>query len=386
MRLKFLFGKNDKKTIGIIVNSFNKGGLEQTALNLYNGYRKKGYKVYILSAFNHAPLAKNLDDIRDIYIFNNNPENLIKFCYTHDINVLHYHYNTLMMRAVRQMGFKVIYTMHGVYTWFNQAEITAYKNRLESAHHVVAVSSYVKDYYIARTNATNVTSIPNGLNFSNLAQSPTDFSFTRENLGIDTNTKVIANIASFFPTKHQIGMIGVMEELIKTNPNTVLLLVGNIGTQAYYDAFSEQLNTSCAKDNIVHIPYIENKYIGEFLRQSVDVYCLASLQEGLGNATIEALYCQKPTVITDTGCARDVAHFPSVKVVAPAYPSITSFTQSDMDRISLEKTNPNTQEISDNLKNILDNLSQYNLLAKDTAQNLGLFTMDSMMDSYCNLL
>ncbi|MEG0020013.1 MAG: glycosyltransferase family 4 protein, partial [Oscillospiraceae bacterium] len=332
-RTRFLLGGDKQKNIALVVNSFNRGGLEQVVLNLYYGYKKQGYNVYILCAFNDAPLAKNLYDLRDIYIFNNRPEKFIEFCWKKHINVLHYHYNTLMLRAARQMGFKVLYTMHNVYTWFTKEELMAYRQRLDSANYVVCVSKYVKDYYTAMTGAKNAVVINNGLEFSRLDSTFADIPITRESLGLSPQQRTIGMVASFYPVKHQIGMIGVMERVIKAYPQTILLCVGNVGDEEYYRKFTELLDSSCARDNIIHINYLDNKYMGQFLRETVDIFALPTLQEGFGNATLEAMYSKKPVVITDTGCARDVEHFESVLVAGTAYDSIETVSKGEMDAL-----------------------------------------------------
>lgn len=385
-RARFLFTRKKDKSIALVVNSFNKGGLEQVVLSLYYGYKKMGYRVYILCAFNDAPLAKNLHDLRDIYIFNNNPEKFIQFCFDKHINVLHYHYNTLMIRAARQMGFKVIYTMHNVYTWFTKEELQAYKNRLDSAHYVACVSSYVKDYYTSLTGATNAVAIPNGIDFTKLEKTNEDFVNTREKLGIEKDQKTIGMVASFYPVKHQIGMIGVMEQLIKTNKEAVLLCVGGVGSKDYYDKFNEILEGSTAKNHIKHIEHMENRHIGQFLKESVDIFSLPTLQEGFGNATIEGMYAKKPVVITDTGAARDVKKYPSVIVTKNAYSTITEIKSGQMDTLALQKDNINTQEIALAIKTILDNFDEYKKLADEAASHLKDFTIDEMIKKYVQLL
>jgi hypothetical protein len=52
LRFRFRFftrPKNSKMSVALVVNSFDKGGLEQVVLNLYLGYKKQGWNVYILS-------------------------------------------------------------------------------------------------------------------------------------------------------------------------------------------------------------------------------------------------------------------------------------------------------------------------------------------------
>ena len=145
-RLRFFTQrKHSKKSVALVVNSFDKGGLEQVVLNLYLGYKKKGWDAYILSQTrNVGQMAEKLIDMRDIYIFDDNKDEFIRFCWRKKIDVLHYHYNTYMMRGARKMGFLILYTMHNVYTWMSLQEIQLYSKKLSFAHKIIPVSGFVE--------------------------------------------------------------------------------------------------------------------------------------------------------------------------------------------------------------------------------------------------
>ena len=62
-----------------------------------------------------GPMAQQVDPER-LLVFNRDEDTFLHLCRQHDIRVLHYHYNTYMMHGVRLMGFRVLYTIHNIYT------------------------------------------------------------------------------------------------------------------------------------------------------------------------------------------------------------------------------------------------------------------------------
>ena len=377
------------KSVALVVNSFDKGGLEQVVLNLYLGYKQKGWNAYILSQSRHVgSMAEKLLDLRDIYIFDNSKEEFIKFCRSHGINVLHYHYNTFMMDDAKKMGIKALYTMHNVYTWMNLPEIREYSVKLAAAHMIVPVSSFVERYYLARTGASNINiqTIINGVDFSELDGKFDDFNCSRDNLGLANRDIVVAAIASFHPSKHQIGMIGIMEKLNKNHPEIKLLLVGNQGDIDYYNYFIKVLAGSSAKESIVMIPYFDHKYMGQFLRETVDIFTLPSLYEGCSNAVLEAAYCAKPMVLTDVGNADDIKDITSCEVVQAAYEDLAGLSPDDLLDISLRKRSRNTDELVNAISKVASGLGEYNAKAANTVSMIGQYSTERMVEQYVTVI
>ena len=176
----FRLHKPARPAIGLVVSSFDKGGLEQVVLNLYRGYLAAGRQVYLLVEENIlGPMAQQVDPER-LLVFNRDEDTFLHLCKQHDIRVLHYHYNTYMMHGVRLMGFRVLYTIHNIYTWKSDAEMLAYGQLLDRcADSIVAVSGFVRDYFCRRTGlpASRVEVIPNGVETEELlTDSPLPFS------------------------------------------------------------------------------------------------------------------------------------------------------------------------------------------------------------------
>lgn len=350
----------EKPVIGIVVTTFDKGGLEQVVLNLYFGYKKLGYHTYLLCQENILGIMAEQIEKEELLVFNNNLDVFLQYLYDKNVTVLHYHYNVFGCNEAKLRGVFTIYTMHNVYTWKSDEEILEYSRLLNQMDMVVPVSNLVKDYYLARTggNQNNLQVIYNGIDFKELSDNELPEKLERSSLGLCDTDIVIAFVASFYPVKYQIGMIGVMEELIKTYPNVKLLYVGN-SENDYYKVFLKAFEKSSAKNNMQVVPYFEHKYMGAFLRSIVDIFTLPTLQEGCSNAVLEAIYCDKPMVLTNVGNAMDVSNLKSCECVRTAYNDVVQTSNAQMIQMSTDKDSANKTELLEAFYKVIDNLDEY---------------------------
>lgn len=384
---KRIIQKGEKPVIGIVVTTFDKGGLEQVVLNLYWGYKRNGYQVYLLCQENIlGVMAKQIEE-NELFVFNNELDSFMKILFEKNINVLHYHYNVFGCKEAKKVGVRTIYTMHNVYTWKSDSEIKEYAQILKEMDKVIPVSNLVKNYYLSRTKSAgnNFKVIYNGIDFSELSGDELPEFLKRRSLGLKEDDIVLGFIASFYPVKYQIGMIGVMEELIKKYPNVKLLFVGN-SENYYYKRFETEYMKSSAKENMQVIPYFDHKYMGEFLREIIDIFTLPTLQEGCSNAVLEAIYCDKPMVLTNVGNAMDINYLESCEVVKAAYDDILTTSNADMISISEYKNSSNKQELVKAFEKIIDNLAVYKEKAKLSGNIKKQYETEYMVQQYIDLI
>lgn len=374
--------------IGLVVTTFERGGLEQIVLYLYQGYKRAGYRVYLLCQKNIlGSMAEQIDD-GELLVFHDSEKLLFSLLKNYNIKLLHYHYNVFALEKMREHGVKTIYTMHNTYIWKDDREIQEYASVLKLADYVVPVSTAVENYFNARTNSIcqNMRTIYNGISFAELSLRNLPATLTRQGLNLGKDDVTLAFIASFYPAKGQTGMIGVMEEVVKSHPNVKLLLVGNIGNAEFYQNFREKLEASPAKDSIIQVDYFPHKYIGEFLRQTVDIFVLPTLQEGCSNAVLEAIYCDKPMVLTDVGNARQAEAEASCIVAPTPYPDIVKLQNSTLYEVSLMKDMPNKKAVTDAIVHMVDHLPDYQQKAKLSDEKKNMFSVETMVNAYLKLI
>jgi len=379
--------KQNKPAIGIVVTTFDKGGLEQVVLNLYFGYKKKGYPVYMLCQKNILGIMAKQVDAADLFVFDDSIKSFIRFIRKHGIDVLHYHYNTFGCEEAKKSGVHTIYTMHNVYTWKNNEEIREYSKVLDKMDYVIPVSNLVKNYYLARTKARkdNLQVVYNGIDFRELDIRDLPHNLERSALGLKDSDIVLGFVASFYPVKYQIGMIGVMEELSLVMPEIKLLFIGNCENE-YHEKFMKEYENSSAKDSMIHVPYFEHKYMGEFLRRVVDIFTLPSLQEGCSNAVLEAIYCDKPMVLTNVGNAMDVADLESCEVVNPAYKDIVTTSNEEIMKISEKKDSANKKDLIETYLKVARNLKEYKEKAVLSPEKKSIYATDHMVEQYISII
>ena len=233
-----------KKAIALITTGMEKGGLEQVILDLYHGYKSRGYRAYIVCQHWVIDSVKELIDApEDIFLFHDDLQMLIHFLWRRDVRVLHYHYNIFGMKELKEFGFKVIYTMHNTYTWMSDGEIREYARSLSFADAVVPVSESVHQYFHRRVGETGIRYqvINNGIDFKTLDREDLTLPYSRESLGITKDRIVICMVGSFYHAKSQIGMLGVAEKLVQKYPQAVFFFIGNQGDENYYRGFRMEL-------------------------------------------------------------------------------------------------------------------------------------------------
>ena len=76
---QFRLRKKTSPVIGLVVSSFDKGGLEQVVLNLYRGYRQAGYPAYILVEQNILGAMAAEVPPQDIFVFDRNEDAFLVF-------------------------------------------------------------------------------------------------------------------------------------------------------------------------------------------------------------------------------------------------------------------------------------------------------------------
>lgn len=379
---------HEMPSVGLVVKAFDKGGLEQVVYNLYVGYRKQGWKAYIFVETDTVGyFAERLESPEHLCIFSGNKDRFLQLCYINRITHLHYHYSTFFVEEANKYGIRTIYTIHNTYVWMADDVIRYYGTVLAQMNAIVAVSSTVKNYLCskARMRLSDVDVIVNGIDFTELESTELPEKLKRKNFAKDDDITLCMS-ASILPAKNQMGMIGVMKSVTEKAPHVKLIIVGNVGDQGYYDMLKSAISEHKMGDNITLINYFDHRYMGEFLRQCVDIFVLPTLYEGCSNAVLEAACCAKPILVTDVGNARDMVGCAAVKIVSPAYDSLEKVTLQDIERIAASAEPTNTQKVVDGILEIVDNLQQWKQRAAEYALNKDQFNVERMVSQYVGLI
>lgn len=146
-----------------------------------------------------------------------------------------------------------------------------------------------KDYLQGKVNI-----LQNGLMLSEYAFNPANRTAIRNEFGISEETSVIGHIGRFQQQKNHEFLIDVFYEYLKSNDNSILMLVGVGNLENQIREKVKELN-------------IENNVIFTGLRQDVpallsafDTFVFPSIYEGMPNTVIEAQASGLNCLISDT--------------------------------------------------------------------------------------
>ncbi|GMG80810.1 hypothetical protein LNKW23_00220 [Paralimibaculum aggregatum] len=304
-------------SVGLVVPSFDKGGLEQVALNLYRGYRARGCRVVVLVENNIAgAMLGRLESPDHAVILNREEPRFVETLAAHGIEVLHYHYSSFGLAAARALGIFTLYTLHNVYTWLDDAGFAHHARQVLQADRVTAVSEFVRSYFAGRAGcpADRIELIPNGVDLGWL-----EGAAPLPDLGLPEGRFVFAMPASFHPVKHHPLAIRAAEMLAERHRGFQLVLLGNPGEEAYGAHVERLIAASPARARITRVDYVPHDAMAAFYREVVDCVLLPTLQEGCSNVVLEALAADRPMILTDVGNAREARRMsPRVRVIEAA--------------------------------------------------------------------
>ncbi len=116
----------------------------------------------------------------------------------------------------------------------------------------------------------------------------------REEFGIDGGTTVVGHIGRFAAQKNHGFLLEIFVEYLKSNPNSMLMLVGKGELEEQMRYKAEELKVS---DKIIFTGVRSD--IPQIL-SAVDIFVFPSLYEGMPNTVIEAQATGLPCLIADT--------------------------------------------------------------------------------------
>ena len=245
--------KNRKATRGVaqIVDSYNFGGLEQVATNVYQIFYQKKYNSSVICVSNNVgKICEQLNSPKDLRIINYDLADMLKYCAKNNIRTLIFHYSTFHFVLLRLLGFKTYYIIHNTYIWFSKKQWIKLKHQLKTCTGIIAVSEWCKDYFMKKTGISKIKVILNGIDFEKISNGqPT--SITRESLKIKEDEITCLTLGSYTEGKHQMAIIGIMEKLYRKNPKIKYICAGPILNPYLYNVFIKKVTKSAARGNII---------------------------------------------------------------------------------------------------------------------------------------
>lgn len=134
--------------------------------------------------------------------------------------------------------------------------------------------------------------IYNGIDLSRAAFREETRRRIRNALGVE-DAFVIGHVGHLAPVKNQMFLLSMLPELLKTNPKTILLLLGDGPDRQKLEAETARLGL---EKSVIMTGNVSN--VGDYL-SAMDVFAFPSLYEGMPLAMIEAQANGLPCLISD---------------------------------------------------------------------------------------
>ena len=198
----------------------------------------------------------------------------------------------------------------------------------KNATHYFACSKLAGDWLFGKK--TKYYLINNGADFSRFIFNKVKRDEIRKELGIDESSKVLGHIGRLEPQKNHFFLLKIYEEVIKTNPNTYLILIGK-------GKLKDKIPSYISSHKLDKVRFVDTVSKPEDYYQAMDTFVLPSLYEGLPvvgtEAQVNQLKCFFSDEITKEAKLIESTEFISIKQgVKPWADSINKFLSSNVVR------------------------------------------------------
>lgn len=292
-----------------LIETSEPGGAETVLLSLGKGLRGKGHYIAV-GLLEKGWLYDQLKDadIEVIFLEQNQSydlsclNSLCRIIRSHQIDVVHTH--EFMMNVYGSMagvitGVPVITTVHGKnYYWEKFRRRFAYRLAARFST-MVAVSEDMKCFLAERVGISKgeIRTLHNGIALDHAIEYPTLRNVTclREEFSIPRGSFVIGTVGMLVPVKGHATLLEAAAKVVKSRPDTIVLVVGEGELHGLLKEMAEQLGI---KENVRFLGFRNDV---PALLQIMDLYVCSSYSEGLSLAILEAMFAGKPVVATNIG-------------------------------------------------------------------------------------
>lgn len=159
---------------------------------------------------------------------------------------------------------------------------------------IIGVSSQIESKYKAEGRVSRVTCIRNGIDLEGKSVQ-TDRWRTRRDLGIDIRTCLIGTVGRLTPVKGIPYLLEAARILLRQGANVKVLVVGDGSIRQDLMTQTHELGIT---ENVVFLGHREDTVE---LMQSMDIFVLPSLSEGIPMALLEAMMSSLPVIASRVG-------------------------------------------------------------------------------------
>ena len=245
---------------------------------------------------------------------------LSHFFKQHRVSVVHAHQYAPFFYSSLARGFSselsILFTEHGrsfpdLRRW---KRVLANRFLISRRDRIVAVGEQVRQALIANEGFSpqRVHVVYNGVPVDDFASNPDARAIARRELGIESDTFLIVQVARLNALKDHVTAVETMGQLVQVHPQVRLMLVGEGETRSAIESAIASLNLQSAV-TLVGVQSDVSKYL-----YAGDAFLLSSVSEGIPLTLIEAMAAGLPCVVTAVGGIPEVIEHEKTGLLAPA--------------------------------------------------------------------
>ena len=290
----------------MLVQDLHDGGLEKVVIDVAQQLLKLDVVCPILVTGSAGRAARLAEEIGcDVRTFGGDVAKLVSAVREDGIEVVVTHHCYEPLEELSKAGVKLVEVLHNAYSWQRDlAFISDLRDRC--IDRFVAVSDFVRDYALAALSlpADRVRVIENGLSRHGLIR-PALRQLARRRTATVEHPRLVC-LANAHPQKNHVAVLRAFEHLLPEHPGAGLVLAGaiddttDVGRRVLEEIESRRLNGH------VQCPGPLGRRELSHLLAGAHLGVLPSVFEGFSIGSLEYAYFGLPTVLSDTGAARDL--------------------------------------------------------------------------------
>jgi glycosyltransferase involved in cell wall biosynthesis len=276
-----------------------------------------------------------------------------------------------------------------VYAFLDDKMIEKIKSFDKYIDKYVSVSNNATKYAIEKLglDESKIVTIPNGLIIEEHEERLRNSTkINRSDFGLKDDDYVFLNVASYNLHKGHYLMADAMKKIIQKRGDIKILCIGNVIMESHFEQFSEYLKKNNLQNNILmpgHFTNIEAFY------DICDAFLLPSFIEGWSIAMNEAMFYEKPVILSDTGGSNQVIENNDIGILLKnEYGAITNLDCKLLDHLAYDTRNFSTSdELASSMIKFADNSEFWKMCGKKGKEKiLNLYNFNNVVSKYEDII
>ena len=294
----------DILTVGLVVPSLDRGGLEEIVSLLAQALPARGIRPHVLCTHRGGGIADRLLAAGlPVTVARGRQAEWRAWAEALRPHVVSTHFAPArVIDELHALGVPLVETVHNTYAWFTPDDWAREARKAERLSAIIAVSDTVARYYrrhCAGAPAPEV--VPNAVQPGRAAAVPRGFA--RRALDLDPNDPVLIHPGRLTVQKNLGGLLESFSVVVATVPEARLVLAGPTHDRRYVRSLERTYRHLVRGGSLRILPPVP--HVGTLL-SAADAFVSNSFYEGWSVAASEAAWVGLPLVLSDCGGSREL--------------------------------------------------------------------------------